>query len=443
MGNQKHRIGIRREDKNEWEARVPLIPEHARTLVHEQGIEVSIQPSDIRAYSDDEYRQAGAKVTENLSDCEMALAVKEIPVEFFLPNKTYVFFSHTIKGQSENMPMLKTLMEKGAQLIDYEKIVDDEGRRLIFFGRHAGLVGMINSLWAYGKRLEALGFSTPFLDIKQALNYRDLDEAKEAIAGAGERIRTEGLPKEITPVVFGFAGYGNVSAGAQEIFDLLPFESMEPDELSGIVENKKTVSGVLFKTVFKEEHLVEPIDQEHSFELQDYYNHPEKYRSKFETYLPYLSVLVNAIYWENKYPRLVTLDYLEAAWKKGETRLQIIGDITCDTDGSIQCNLGSTHSGNPVYVYDPIEKTGTDGVEGRGPVVLATDNLPCELGKESSEAFSKVLVSLIPQIASADFSTDLKNAGLPDEIRRAVIVWQGKLTPDFEYIAQFIQQYKE
>lgn len=443
MENHKHRIGIRKEDKNQWEARVPLIPEHVAVLVRKDNIEVSIQPSTIRAYSDDEYRQAGAKVIEDLSDCDVVLAVKEIPESFFLPGKTYVFFSHTIKGQKENMPMLRALMQKGSQLIDYEKIIDDNGLRLIFFGRHAGLVGMIDTLWAFGRRLKEKGYTTPFSDIKQALQYRDLNEAKSAVAKVGKRIRTEGLPPEITPVVFGFAGYGNVSAGAQEIFDLLPFEFVEPEELSDIAENKKGSTNVLYKTVFKEKHMVDPKEKDEAFELQDYYQNPEKYQSVFETYIPALSVLINAIYWESKYPRLVTLDYLEAAWKKGETKLQVIGDITCDTDGSVQCNLGATDSGNPVYVYDPIERKKADGVKGRGPVVLATDNLPCELGRESSEAFSKVLVSLVPRIASADFSAGFDNAGLPDEIKRAVIVWQGKLTPDFQYIGQFINEINE
>jgi len=155
----KYKIGIRREDKNRWERRVPLIPKHVKELIESHGIDVTLQPSSIRIFSDEEYLQAGAKIQEDLSACHIIFAVKEIPADFFQPGKTYVFFSHTIKGQKKNMPMLKRMMELGCNLIDYEKVIDEKGRRLIFFGRHAGLAGMIDTLWALERRLTWEGTS--------------------------------------------------------------------------------------------------------------------------------------------------------------------------------------------------------------------------------------------------------------------------------------------
>ncbi|MEE8478647.1 MAG: hypothetical protein V3S42_01430, partial [Candidatus Neomarinimicrobiota bacterium] len=141
------RIGIRREDKNEWEARVPLIPSDVKKLAND-GIKVILQPSPIRIFSDQEYIDVGAMISEDLSSCSVILAVKEIPINFIEKGKTYVFFSHTIKGQDYNIPLLQKMIDEKTQLIDYERIVDEKGQRLIFFGRHAGLAGMIDSFWA-------------------------------------------------------------------------------------------------------------------------------------------------------------------------------------------------------------------------------------------------------------------------------------------------------
>ena len=163
------KLGIRREDKNEWEARVPLIPSDVEKLIR-KGIEVVLQPSPIRIFTDQEYERIGATISEDLSDCPLILAVKEIPVDFIEEGKTYVFFSHTIKGQDYNMPLLQAMIDKKAQIIDYERIVDDQNRRLIFFGKHAGLAGMVSSLWALGQRLNDEGVENPFGSLKKTFS---------------------------------------------------------------------------------------------------------------------------------------------------------------------------------------------------------------------------------------------------------------------------------
>jgi len=165
-------IGIRREDKNEWEKRVPLIPEDVAELKKKYGIHTIIQPSKIRVYSDDEYRKSGAEINEDLSKANVILAVKEIPEIMFEKGKTYIFFSHIIKGQSYNMPSLKKMMSLKTNLIDYERIVNEKNQRLIFFGRYAGLAGMVESFHSFGKKLKLMGLNTPFEKIKSAYQYK-------------------------------------------------------------------------------------------------------------------------------------------------------------------------------------------------------------------------------------------------------------------------------
>ena len=433
------RIGIRREDKSIWERRVPIIPEHARQLQEEHGIGVCVQPSEIRVFREEEFAQAGARVEEDLSSCPVVFAVKEIPAPLFHAGHTYVFFAHVIKGQSYNMQMLKRMMDLGCNLIDYEKVTDEKGRRLIFFGRHAGLAGMIDTLWAVGQRLDWRGIPNPFSDLRQARHYDSLTEATAAVSAVGERIAREGLPEQITPLICGFAGYGNVFRGADEIIKLLPVQEIEPHQVAAVAQSADYAQNVVYKVVFKEEHTVEPISPEDEFELQDYYDHPEKYRAKFNTYLPHLTLLVNCTYWEAKYPRLVTKADLKRLYGNEEPRLQVIGDISCDVEGAVEATLKCTEPGDPIYVYDPVEDHAYEGVEGRGPVVMAVDILPSELPRDASEYFSGVLMDYVPAIAQADYSVDFEELALPPEIKRAVIVYQGELTPDYRYLEEYVR----
>lgn len=432
-------IGIRREDKSEWERRAPLVPDDVKDLVAGHGIAVVVQPSANRIFPDEEYAAAGARVQEDLSPCRVIFGVKEVPPQLLLPGKTYVYFAHVIKGQPYNMPMLKRLLDLGCTLIDYEKVTDEKGRRLIFFGRHAGWAGMLDSLWALGRRLAWEGVPNPFTAIAQAHTYPDLQAARQAVQEVGHRIQQEGLPPTLAPLVVGFAGYGNVSRGAQEIFDLLPVREVEPDELGDLFEGNGGRFTV-YKVVFKEAHTVEPMSPGSDFDLQDYYAHPERYRARFPVYLPYLTVLVNAIYWEPRYPRLVTKADLTRLFSQTEhPRLRVIGDISCDIEGGIECTVKCTDPGNPVYVYDPLTEQITDGYAGKGVVVLAVDILPTELPREASVDFSAVLKQFAPVIACADYTVPFEELALPPEIKRAVIAYQGELTPNYQYLKRYLE----
>ncbi len=436
------RIGIRREDKNEWERRTPLTPENIRQIAAENDVEFIVQPSSIRVFSDDEYAAAGARIEEDLSSCDLVMGVKEMPPEFFRQRGAYLFFSHTIKCQPYNMPMMKALLEKECTLLDYEIITDDQGRRLVFFGRFAGLAGMIDTLHALGQRLRAKGISSPFEAIKMAHDYGSLEKAKEAVAEAGHAVASGGIPAAIAPLVVGFAGYGNVSQGAQEILDLLPVEEVSPSELKSVVQDRIGERSKIFKVVFKEEHMVVPKEPGATFRLQDYYDNPEKYEGVFAQYLPYLSVLMNCIFWTERYPRLFTKDFARQLFEEQkEPKILIVGDISCDIEGSIEMTTKVTTPAEPCFVYDPITGTTTDGYEGRGIVVMAVDNLPCELPRESSEAFGKALSPLVAQLAEANLQApEPAAAGLAGPLERAVIAWHGRLSERFKYIGDCVKK---
>ena len=430
-------VGLRREDMYHWERRTPLVPNDIVQIAQETGLAFSIQSSDMRAYSDDEYRAAGLSVAPDLKNCPVIIALKEIPINVLEKDKAYVFFSHVIKGQPTNMPMLQRALDLGCTIIDYEKIVNDEGRRLIAFGNYAGLAGMIDTLWALGARLTWEGISNPFESLTQASQCTDLAAAKAAIIAVGEAIRSHGLPDKLVPLTIGITGYGNVSKGAQEILDLLPITDISPaDLLAGNLPDP--VDRTILKVVFKEQDTVLPLVEGAAFDLQEYYDHPERYRAAFERYLPHLTSLVNCIYWEPKYPLLVTVEAARKLYANGQPKLRVIGDISCDVEGSIEITVKATEPDDPIYVYDPRTGAIRSGVDGDGPVMMAVDILPTELPRESSAYFSNILKGFVPDIADADYSVDFEKLDLPAPLKRAVICHRGMLTPDYKYIEKHL-----
>ena len=433
-------IGIRREDKNQWERRVPLVPADIKDLQERHGLRFLVQPSGIRVYTDDEYRGAGLAVSEDLGPASIVLAVKEVPERLIQPGKVYVFFAHVAKGQAHNMPMLKRLMDLGCSVVDYEKITDDRKRRLIFFGRHAGWAGMIETLRALGQRLSLMGIATPLAEVRHAYQYPDLGAAREHLEKVGAAISRSGLPDTLSPLVFGFAGYGHVSTGAQEVFEWLKPVEIPVLDLPSAGEKIPSRAAPLIKAVFREENMVERKDPGKPFDLQEYYDHPERYAGCFEKHLPHLDVLVNAIYWEPRYPRLVTRGWARRSYGSGRSpRLKVIGDISCDIEGSVELTLKATDPDNPCFVYLPSEDAVRDGLEGDGPVIMAVDNLPCEIPRESSQYFSSVLRELVPPLAGADWGKDFESLELPGHLKRAVIVHRGELAPSYQYLRNHLE----
>ncbi len=432
------KVALRYEDRYLMERRVAITPTDVAKLIEKHGLEFYVEKSEKRVFKDDEYKKAGAKIVDDIKDIPIVFGVKEMPNELFQPNHTYIFFSHTIKGQSYNMPSLKKMVEKKINLIDYEKVRDEHGRRTIFFGRYAGLAGMINSLWTLGQRLKARGIDTVFSQLKQSHLYHSLDEAKTDISRIGMDIVQNGLPKELTPVVIGITGYGNVAGGAQEILSLLPVKEISPKALLELNEIKDLPNNVLYKVIFKEKHLAEPKEANKEFDLHEYYNHPERFVGVFEKYIDKLTLLVNAMYWDTRYPRLITNEYLKNNYSD-KHKLIAVGDITCDPKGSIECTTDCTTIENPVYVFDTKTGKKSDGFNGDGIALMGVDILPSELPRESSEGFSYALFDFVNEIVTCDYSKPFSELRLPSPIKRGLILHNGKFTPEFKYMEEYIK----
>ena len=272
--------------------------------------------------------------------------------------------------------------------------------------------------------------------MRLAHEYGRVNPAKAAIAEVGRDIVELGLPAELSPLVVGVTGYGHVAKGAWEILDALGATEVEPVDLPALAS--KGDPRAVYRVMFREEHMVEPKETGHRFDLKEYFGQPELYRSRFEDHLPHLSVLMNCIYWDVRYPRLVTKLWLKQAFSGGHRpKLAVVGDISCDIDGSIEATVKATQPGEPFYVYEPETGLVRDGVDGAGMVLMTVDNLPCELPFGSSREFGVALMPFMPAIARADFSRPLKKLDLPGPIRRALVLHRGRLTPEFEYISGF------
>jgi alpha-aminoadipic semialdehyde synthase len=300
---------------------------------------------------------------------------------------------------------------------------------------------MVETLWSLGQRLEVEGSpDNPFAAIRQTYTYPSLDKANEAIREVGAQIRSRGLDPSLVPLICGFTGYGHVSQGAQEIFELLPFEEIQPAALEAFFKTKKPSANTLYKVVFKEGDMVKPRAKGAEFNLQDYYDHPEKYQPVFDSYVPYLTILVNCIFWSPKYPKFLTKGFLKELFGGEKApRLRVLGDITCDIDGSMECTVKATEPDVPSFVYDPFQDVARDGFAGKGLVVMAVDNLPAEIPLESSVFFSGALKSFVPGIAAADFSSSLADCRLPEPIRKGLILFRGQFTPEYEYMRDYIK----
>lgn len=434
-------IGIRAEHKNQWERRTPLAPDHVHELIDRHGLSVVVQPSKKRIFPEKDFLAAGARIDEDLAGCRVVFGVKEIPAEHLEPGVAYVFFSHVIKGQAGNMPLLQRLMDLGCTLLDYERIADEHGRRLIFFGRHAGYAGMIDTLWALGQRLEHEGYHTPFREIRHSLHYHTLDEAARHIRDVGEEIRHTGLPDELDPVVFAFTGSGNVTDGAREIFSRLPFARIKPAEVPRLAGDPYRPRNILYKVSFPRSDRFAHREGK-LFNPNEFREFPDRYRNALEPLMEHFTVLVHGAYWDPAQPRTVTLDDLKRLWSGDRPpRLRVIGDITCDIGGGIEATVLPASPGNPVYTVNPDDGAATMGFTGRGPVVLAVDNLPCELPVESSQHFGDSLVRYVPLLDGCDWKLPLPDLNLPPELRQAVVVHRGELTPDYRYLARPVEQF--
>jgi len=323
------KIGILRESYDKWERRAPLCPERVQAFLDRHPLsEVVVQPSRNRVFTNQEYENVGARVQDDLSDVDLILGVKRPKSMSSLPSdKTYMFFSHVIKGQTGNMSLLQDCLDKRVQLLDYECIVDRDSsgtaKRRIAFGEYAGCAGMIDTFPVLGRRLLMKNdWSTPFLNCPPAIHHYDLKEAKRSVVHMAERIAAEGLPEDMEPLVFAMTGKGgNVYSGVRQIFDILPHEVVSVENLPELQKLRGPQHKVYAVAPEKHEMFQRTVDGEAFFERSDYMKNPHFYQSVFaEKIAPYSTVIMNCAYWDHRFPRILTKDDIHDLYMNGNER---------------------------------------------------------------------------------------------------------------------------
>jgi len=439
MGRKKQlTVGLLAEKKNKWERRAPLTPQAVEWLI-ERGISVEVLASPLRFYKDTHYRKAGARVLKSFKNATLLIGIKEPDPKDLILKKVYCFFSHTTKGQQHNRALLRSALKNHVTLVDYEHIRSKRGERLVYFGRFAGICGMIDSLHYLGKRWEVLGFKTPLLQVKRSLDYLTFDKARKHLVQVVRALQRKGFPSPVSPFIVAITGHGNVAKGAQEVLDLFRPIEIHPNDIFKFVKQQKQRKKKIYKIVFTREEKLRSKNRE-GFYFEEYLEHPEKFESNLDRYLPYLDLLIHASYWSSRYPRLVTEAMISRLYrqKKPHIQLTFIGDLSCDVRGAVELTQKSTTPDNPVFTYNPKTKKIQDGFKGKGVTILAVDNLPCEMPKDSSDEFSSMIRDYVYQIASHG-ATDITNHhALPIEIRNAVICQGGRLTKSFSYLRKYL-----
>jgi alpha-aminoadipic semialdehyde synthase len=428
-------VGILRETK-EQEHRAPLVPSDVEWLV-DRGIGVEVEKSRNRFFKDSEYRKNGARIVERFREALLLAGIKEPRVYDLHANRIYMVFSHTLKGQPHNMPLLRACLAKKITLIDYERIVDMNGARLVYFGRFAGVCGIVDALHFLGRKLEWKGYENPFSHIQPAYHYRSLRELKDSLYEAGEEIRTKGFMKELSPFIVGITGHGNVSRGVQEILDLLNPVEIHPENMLAFIEHKRKQRHRLYKIVFLREEKFRSREGR-GFYFEEYLKHPVKFESNLDVYLPFINMLVHTSYWDSRFPRLVTRKMIHELSGKEPFRLELIGDLSCDIRGSIEITSRVTSRSKPVFTYNPAKGKYLDGYTSPGVSVLAIDNLPAELPGDASDDFSGLIRDYVYQIAAHGIRDITNHAAIPSEIRNAVVTQDGRLTRNSAYLKKFI-----
>ena len=398
------KIGIIREGKVPPDKRVPFTPEQCRHIVdHMPKTGIVVQPSPIRCFSDEEYRKLGIPLREDLSDCDVLMGVKEVPLKELIAGKTYFFFSHTIKKQPHNRELLREVIRKGIRLVDYEVLTDRSGMRIIGFGRFAGVVGAYNGFRAWGLRHR-------LWELKPAWQCRNMEELMAELSQV-----------KLPPLRIAVTGGGRVAGGVMELMDAAGIHQLAPDEyLSG---------GKSHHPVFVR---LDPGDyNEHKegrpFDLLHFFNHPTEYRGTFRRFLPHTDLLIGAAFWDPKAPVLFSPEDT----RHPHFRIRTIADITCDIDGSIPTTRRASSIADPFYDIHPGSYDIHPPFSGEDHItVMAVDNLPCELPVDASQDFGKNLMEkVLPSLLGND----------PDQIiERASITRDGRLTEKFAYLQDFI-----
>jgi saccharopine dehydrogenase (NAD+, L-lysine forming) len=398
-------IGIIKEGKVPVDRRTPLTPEQCRAVMDMYPhVTVLVQSSKVRSFSDDEYRNQGVNVVDTLEDCDIIMGVKEVPVDWLMPHKTYMFFSHTIKQQPQNKKLLQEVLRKNITLIDYECLTDEAGERVVAFGRYAGIVGAYNGLRTYGQRFN-------LYDLTPAYQCKDLAE-----------MQTEYQKIKLPPIKILVTGRGRVAKGAEEVLKGTGIQCVSAEAYL-----KNEYSGPVYTLLASSDYYARLDGQ--PWDSKFFYKNPEKVVSVFSKYLPATDLLIAAAFWHPKSPVL----FKEDDMRKPEFKIRVIADITCDIDGSIPSTKKATEIVDPVYDFNPFSGEIEEPYSDPDNVsVMAIDNLPCELPRDASQSFGEQLIkNVFPALVAGS-----NNA----VVSGAIIAQKGNLCPSFEYLQEYARQ---
>ncbi len=396
------KIGIIREDKNPPDSRVPLNPTQCKSLI-EEGVDLVVQSSSVRCFTDDDYAAVGVPVVDDVSDRDILLGVKEVPIEKLIADKTYFFFSHTIKEQVYNRKLLQAIVERNIRLLDYEVLTNDAGARVIAFGKFAGMVGAHNALWTYAKR-------TGSFELPRMKDLYDYAAAKDVYG------------KTTFPnVKLVLTGTGRVSNGAAMVLDDMGFHKVRPIDYV----TKKFDQPVY--TQLSSFYYAKRKDGREFDDVRDFYNNPSLYESDFDHFLPMSDIMVNGIYWDNDAPAFFTLDQLSS----DNFGIKVIADVTCDIApvSSIPTTIKASTIADPVFGYDPISRTESEPYQDNALDMMTIDNLPNELPRDASTAFGDMFIEhVLPEL----------KAGGGTMLDRGSVTDKGDLGKHFEYLRGYL-----
>ena len=396
------KIGILREGKIPPDRRVVLSPDQCALFQKQYtDIELVVQPSSIRCFSDDQYLSLGINMQEDLSDCDIIMGVKEVPIEDLIAEKTYLYFSHTIKEQHYNRELLKKMLKLNIRMVDYEVLTDPNGKRLIGFGRYAGIVGCYNGFLAFGKR-------SGIFDLKPAYLCKDRKEMQLEL----KKINLPKLKIIIT-------GAGRVGNGILELINIIGIKEVSKDDF--------------IKNDFDEPVFVHLNTMDYNKRIDgkegsksDFYSNPKEYKSDFMKFAKEAELFIAGHYYASDSPFLYTRDDA----KSKDFKIRTVADISCDIDGPVASTIRCSSITDPIYGYNPKTESEDDFRKQDVITVMAVDNLPCELPKDASIGFGEnLLENIIPNLIGGD---------LNNVIKRATICANGKLEKKYRYLKSFV-----
>ena len=396
------KIGVIREGKTPPDSRVPLTPVQCKSLM-DQGIDIVVQPSQVRCFNDEDYINEGVPLVENMDDRSVLMGVKEVLIKELLSDKSYFFFSHTIKKQAYNQKLLRAVVDKNINLMDYEVLTNDDGARVIAFGKFAGMVGAHNALWTYGKR-------TNHFEMPRMKDLYDYDAAKAVYNDI-----------EIPNVKIVLTGTGRVSSGAAMVLDDMGITKVRP--IDYVTKQYDYPVYTQLNTFY----YAKRKDGKELDDIQDFYNNPSQYDSDFDHFLPMSDIMINGIYWDNSAPSFFTIDQMIT----GDFGIQVIADVTCDIApvSSIPATLRASTIEDPVFGFNPFMRSEVQPYQKDAVDMMTIDNLPNELPRDASTAFGEMFMDkVLPEFQKEN----------SEMLLRASVTLKGDLGPHFEYLRSYL-----